>query len=127
MINPFARAAFAAATLAALASGASAHHAFNMYDNATYTKLTGTVQSYRWSNPHTMIEFVVQGADGKLTTDWTAECSPINMLGRRGWTADSLKPGDKVDFVIHPSHSGANYGLLVSATKLDGSVLKDKD
>jgi hypothetical protein len=125
-MNTLSRAALAAAALAALAGGASAHHAFSMYDNATYTKLTGTVQTYRWSNPHTMIEFVVLAADGKLTP-WTAECSPINMIGRRGWTAESLKPGDKVDFVVHPSHSGANYGLLVSATKSDGTVLKDKD
>jgi hypothetical protein len=110
----------------ALAGPAGAHHAFNMYDNTKYTKLTGTVKSYRWANPHTMIDFVVTGADGKMQ-DWTAECSPINMIGRHGWTAESLKPGDKVDFVIHPNREGVQYGLLVTATKTDGTVLHDKD
>ena len=114
-----------AMTIAA-AGAASAHHAFSMYDNTKYTKLTGTVKSYLWANPHTMIGFVVMGADGKLQ-DWTAECSPINMIGRRGWTAQSLKAGDKIDFVIHPNRDGVQYGLLVTATKIDGTVLHDKD
>jgi hypothetical protein len=114
----------AAATLAG--TGAFAHHAFSMYDNTKYQKLTGTVKTYLWANPHTMVEFVVAGPDGKLAT-WTAECSPINMIGRRGWTSESLKPGDKVDFVLHPNRNGVQYGLLVTATKTDGTVLKDKD
>ena len=120
----------ALATLLALglaaATPAGAHHAFSMYDNAVYSKFTGTVKTYKWANPHTMIDFVVQGPDGAAQT-WTAECSPINMLGRRGWSADSLKTGDKIEFVLHPNKSGDRYGLLVSATKLDGKVLHDKD
>jgi hypothetical protein len=126
MIRTRACAGLLALSLLAGAGGASAHHAFAMYDNTKYTKLTGTVTKYLWSNPHTMIDFVVQDASGKSVT-WTAECSPINMIGRRGWTADSLKVGEKVDFVIHPNRAGAAYGLLVTATKADGSVLKDKD
>ena len=118
---------FAAAAGLSLAGPASAHHAFSMYDNSVYTKLSGgTVTSYHWANPHTIIDFVVRGPDGKAVT-WTAEGSPINMIGRRGWTSESLKAGDKVDFVLHPNKSGQNYGLLVSATKADGTVLKDKD
>ncbi len=126
MIRNPALAAALALGLAAGAAPASAHHAFSMYDNAVYTKITGTVKTYKWANPHTMIDFVVKGPDGALQT-WTAECSPINMIGRRGWTAESLKPGDKVDFVLHPNKSGERYGLLVSATRADGVVLKDKD
>jgi Family of unknown function (DUF6152) len=119
--------ATAAAGLALTLPGSGwAHHAFSMYDYAKYVPITGTVKTYKWANPHTMIDFVVKGPDGKVA-GWTAECSPINMIGRRGWTSDSLKVGDKVDFVIHPNKSGANYGLLVSVTKADGTVLKDKD
>jgi hypothetical protein len=115
-----------AAGLMGVAKPAAAHHAFSMYDNSKYVHLTGTVKTFLWSNPHTMINFVVLSPDGKLAP-WTAECSPINMIGRHGWTADSLKTGDKVEFVIHPNRSGSNYGLLVSATKTDGTVLTDKD
>jgi len=116
----------AVAVATGVAGSAWAHHAFNMYDNTVYTKLTGTVTNYRWANPHTMIEFMVMGPDGK-TTSWTAECSPVNMLRLHGWTADSIKVGDKIDFVIHPNRTGVKYGLLVSATLPDGAKLPDKD
>ena len=58
-------AAAAVVSAIALASPAGAHHAFNMYDNTKYMKLTGTVKSYRWANPHTMIDFVVAAPDGR--------------------------------------------------------------
>ena len=119
-------AALVAAAVAAPAGAAFAHHAFSMYDNTKYTKVTGEVKGYSWSNPHTMVDFVVMTADGK-TESWTAECSPINMLRTRGWTSGSLKVGDKAEFVIHPNKENAHYGLLVSATLPDGSTFKDKD
>jgi hypothetical protein len=108
------------------AGGASAHHAFNMYDAAVYKPVDGTVTKFVWTNPHTMVEFTVTAAGGDAQT-WTAECSPINMIGRKGWTSRSLAIGDKVKFVIHPNKQNDHYGLLVSATKADGTVLKDKD
>jgi hypothetical protein len=114
----------------ALAAGsmtpAFAHHAFNMYDAAVYKPVDGTVTKYVWTNPHTMVEFTVADASGQSQT-WTAECSPINMIGRKGWTSRSLAVGDKVKFVVHPNKANDHYGLLVSATKADGTVLKDKD
>ena len=118
--------AFVALLAAGAAGSASAHHAFSMYDSAVYTKVSGTVKSYLWSNPHTMIDIVAKGPDGKDVV-WTAECSPVNMLRGKGWTATSLKPGDKVDLVLHPNRTGIPYGLVVSATRTDGVVLKDKD
>ncbi|MEO6338922.1 MAG: DUF6152 family protein [Caulobacteraceae bacterium] len=116
----------ALALLAGASGSASAHHAFSMYDMTKFTKVTGTVKSYLWANPHTMVDIEVAGADGKPMV-WTAECSPTNMLRGKGWNATSLKVGDKVDFVLHPNRTGIAYGLLVTATKADGVVLKDKD
>lgn len=127
MTRSRATAALVAVTLiGSAAGGASAHHAFSMYDMTKFTKVSGTVKSYLWANPHTMVELESAGADGKPVF-WTAECSPTNMLRGKGWTGASLKVGDKVDFVLHPNRTGANYGLLVTATRPDGVVLKDKD
>ena len=126
MIRTRLPAALAAMVLLGAASGALAHHAFSMYDNTKYTKVTGTVKSFLWANPHSMVDFLVMTPDGKAE-EWTAECSPVNMLGRHGWTKESLKAGDKAEFVIHPNRESAHYGLLVSATLPDGSVFKDKD
>jgi hypothetical protein len=119
-------AALAALALPLVAGSASAHHAFSMYDNTVYKKVSGTVKAYVWANPHTMIDFLIPLPGGQVEP-WTAECSPINMIGRKGWAHDSLKPGDKVDIVLHPNKAGDHYGLLVSVTKSDGTVLKDKD
>ena len=115
-----------AAAMAACSGAAFAHHAFNMYDAAVFRSVDGVVTSYTWTNPHTMVEFTVADAGGANQT-WTAECSPINMLGRKGWSSRSLAVGDKVKFVVHPNKQNEKYGLLVSATKADGVVLKDKD
>ena len=60
------------------------------------------------------------------TEDWTVELSAPNIIGRRGWSKTSLKPGDKVPVVIHPMKDGTKYGLMVSVTDPQGHVLKDK-
>jgi hypothetical protein len=105
--------------------GAFAHHAFNMYDNAVYLRLNGTVKSYTWRNPHVMIEYVAQTPKGPQA--WTIECSSPNIIGRRGWTPTSIKAGDKIPFSVHPMKNGKAYALAVTATLPNGTVLKDKE
>lgn len=115
-----------AALLAGLSMSASAHHAFNMYDNSKYTKLDGTIESYVWKNPHVLIDYVVTSAGGE-TERWNIECSSPNIIGRRGWTPTSIKTGDKIPLVVHPMKDGRRIALVVSATLPDGTVLKDKE
>ncbi len=117
--------ALCALALMAAAGSASAHHAFNMYDNEKYLPLTGVVKSFTWKNPHAMIEFVAAMPDG-TTQSWMVECSAPNIIGRRGWNKDSLKADDKVPLTIHPMKDGSKYGLLVTVTRPDGQTLKDK-
>jgi hypothetical protein len=107
-----------------VASAADAHHAFNMYDG-TVVSLTGTVKSWIWKNPHAMMDLVATMPDGSTQT-WQIELSAPNIIGRRGWNKDSVKVGDKLPVTIHPMKDGSKYGLLMTATKADGSVLKDK-
>jgi hypothetical protein len=116
----------AAVGLLAAASAAEAHHAFAMYDNAKYVPLTGTVKAYVWRNPHAMIDFVASDGKGG-TVAWTVECSSPNIIGRKGWNAQSLKAGDKVSMTVHPMKDGRNIALMVSVTTPAGQVLKDKD
>jgi hypothetical protein len=110
---------------ATLANSASAHHAFNMYDNNEYTSLKGTVKTFTWQNPHAMMDFEATLPNGQ-TQVWQVELSAPNIIGRRGWSKNSLKAGDVVPLVLHPMKNGAKYGLLVSVTLADGTVLKDK-
>lgn len=119
-LRPLALAALTAAALAG-AAPASAHHAFNMYENEKYVPLTGVVKAFTWKNPHAMLTLQVGAGE-----EWTVELSAPNIIGRRGWSKDSLKVGDKVPVVIHPMKDGSRYGLMVSATDAAGHVLKDK-
>ena len=110
----------------AVAGPALAHHAFNMYDNAKYLPLTGTVKTWTWKNPHAMIDFVVDKPGGG-TELWSVECSSPNIIGRKGWSMDSIKVGDKMPIVVHPMKDGSLYALMVKATTPRGETLKDKD
>ena len=118
-----AQATLSLAALSVAAAGpAMAHHAFNMYDNGNYTKLTGTVKTWDWKNPHVFMTLVTDS--GEL---WNVELSSPNIIGRKGWTAKSLKIGDKVPLTLHPMKDGSKYGLMVSVVTTAGETLKDKD
>ena len=110
----------------AMAGAASAHHAFNMYQNDQYTTLKGTVKEFTWQNPHAMIDYAV-AMPGGATEYWSVECSAPNIIGRRGWSKTSLKAGDVVPIILHPMKDGSKHGLLVSVTLANGTVLKDKN
>lgn len=107
-----------------LAGAADAHHSFAMYDSTKYTTLQGTVKAYTWRNPHAMLDFSVQTPQGEEL--WSVELSAPNIIGRRGWSAKSLKVGDKIPLVLHPMKDGTKFGLMVSVTTPTGQVLKDK-
>jgi hypothetical protein len=112
-----------AAALAA--SPAGAHHAFNMY-TGTFVSFDATVKDWTWKNPHAMIAVDAKMPDGS-TEAWTVECSAPNIIGRRGWSKDSLHVGDHVPMTIHPMKDGSKYGLMVKVKKADGVVLNDKE
>ena len=54
------------------------------------------------------------------------QCSSPNIIGRHGWSSASLKPGDKVNLVVHPMKDGSHIALMVKVTTPGGDVLKDK-
>ena len=116
----------AVALVVVAAAPAWAHHAFNMYQNDRYVTLTGTVKTWTWKNPHAMIDFVTDGAGGK-TDAWSVECSSPNIIGRRGWSMESLHVGDHLTLTLHPMKDGSRYGLMVSVLTPKGETLKDKD
>ena len=61
-----------------------AHHSFAAeFDEDKPLKLTGTLTSMRWSNPHGWIYIDVTGADGKVV-NWAFETSSVNALYRAG-------------------------------------------
>jgi Family of unknown function (DUF6152) len=96
-------------TLLMMGHAALAHHSFAMFEYGSSVELDGTVQEFRYVNPHAFIILKVKGKDGRMEI-WTLEGQPTAMLEREGWTRATLKPGDQVRMTVAPLRSGAAGG-----------------
>jgi uncharacterized protein DUF6152 len=114
----------AVAAFAALGVGAPAlaHHSTAMFDFDKTIEITGTVQDFQWTNPHTWTNVEVEGT-GESAGVYGLEGMSPNYLSRNGWTKRTLKPGDKLTFAVHPLKDGRKGGFMVSAKLPDGTVL----
>ena len=107
-----------AAVLAVLAAAgpALAHHSFAMFDTGKLATLDGTVEDFRWSNPHSTMAVRGSLAPGQPVALWTLEMtSPSNLL-HMGWDKHSVAPGDHVQVQINPLRSGEPGGALKKLT-----------
>jgi hypothetical protein len=119
---------FVAISIAALSAGASpalAHHSGSMFDPTKTVTLEGTVKEFQYTNPHSWLEIVVVGADGK-PVEWGFESEGPSTLLRAGIKAKSFLPGEKVTVTCHPMKDGRTAGSLMSVTKADGTVLNPR-
>lgn len=97
---------------------AQAHHSFAIFDADNPVTLTGMVEEFRWTNPHSWTVLTVTNEDGSRTT-WELEHGPINMLSREGWSPTTLAPGDRIRVVAQPLHSGQPGARFMSFEFLD--------
>lgn len=117
------RVGFGLALVALLAPAiAGAHHSTAMFERDARITLTGVIKEFQWTNPHSWIQVVAPGPDGK-PAEWSVECNSPNTLSRQGWKPSTFKPGDKVVVVVNPMKDGTHAGLLVTVTLADGRVL----
>jgi hypothetical protein len=117
-----AKALVLASGLLAIAVPASAHHAFNMFALDQNVSVAGTVKDYQFKMPHVWFYLVVPAKDGK-TEEWGFECHSPNLVARKGWTLNTLKPGDKVTVMMHPMRDGSRAGSVAYITLADGKTL----
>jgi len=118
------RAFLAAAALACLLPvTAAAHHSFAVYfDPSKNVTITGKVTAFRFTNPHGMIALDVTEAGGKVT-QWRAETNAPVVLVRRGWTRETIKPGDTITIEGWASRDGRPYMRLRRALDADGKLI----
>lgn len=97
---------FVHALVFVLAGGvlATAHHGLAAFDQTTKVTVTGTVTTFRFVNPHAVVEFDVKDDQGQVQA-WQAELTTPNRL--KGWTATSLEPGVVVTITGYRAKSGA--------------------
>lgn len=113
----------ALAVSALLAHAASAHHSFAMFDNSQEKTLSGTLKELQWTNPHIWVQVLVKDEASGEVVEWSVEGSSPNNLVRKGWSRNSMKPGDKVVVIIHPLKNGEKGGSLVKVS-VNGQTLE---
>jgi hypothetical protein len=90
-------AVYVSVLVAAGAVPARAHHAFAAeFDAKQPVKFEkAVVTKMEWTNPHTWIHVDVTMPDGRKEA-WAIEAGTPNVLFRRGFTKDALKPGTAI-------------------------------
>ena len=100
----------------------SAHHGDAVYDTTVKPiTLKGTVTQWIWANPHCVLQFDV--SENGQVAHWVAETTAPPSLINRGWTKQSLKPGDQVRITVLPVKNGRTVGRLIEVVFPDGQKL----
>ena len=100
---------------------AAAHHSVAMFEPMKTVQLEGTVRQFQWTNPHCWIQLSVAGE--KQRVEWSIQMNSPEALYRSGWRPGTLKAGDKITVVAHPTRDGTTGGLFVSAVGEGGRAL----
>jgi len=107
---------------AAMALPVLAHHSDAGVDMEAVVAFEGTVREFTWKNPHVYVVVEVE-QDGEAPIAWELQMSAVTILSRRGWTRETLSPGDHVSVRANPAEDGRRYGILQSVEKEGGLAL----
>ncbi|MBV9508626.1 MAG: hypothetical protein JO323_26875 [Acidobacteriia bacterium] len=121
MSNQFTLWAVAAAFLSTGTPGL-AHHGQAGYDLHQQVTVNGTVSDFKFLNPHCIVYLDAKDDKGEMQK-WQGELTSPNHLLRAGWTAESLKPGDKITLTGWRAKSGST-SLWITKTVVNGEELK---
>ena len=102
----------------ALVPAAWAHPSQSEFDLRAKVEVEGTVTRLDWRSPHAWVYLDVTDGKGQKV-NWSFELPSPNTLMRRGWTRESLKPGDRVKVAGAPAR---NHPAIAIATSIkDGN------
>jgi hypothetical protein len=103
----------------ALAPAAWAHHSQSEYDLRAKVEVEGSVTKVEWRSPHAWIYVDVINEKGEKV-NWSFELpSPVTLM-RRGWTRDSLKPGDRIKVSGAPAKNFPTIAIANSIKDANG-------
>jgi hypothetical protein len=111
-----------AAALLCVATPAWVHHSGAMFDATKEATITGTIQEFNWTNPHSSFKVAVTNAEGKEEI-WAIEMNSPQNLVPQGWKRTTLKQGDKVTVTVRPLRDGKPGGSYMSIVLADGTKL----
>ena len=102
---------------------ASAHHSFSaVYDGKRSVTITGVVTQFRFVNPHALMTLEVTDKDGKVVT-WVVEFAGRLNLSEIGWSAESIRSGEKLTVTGNPTHEPLPRLAFQRIVKADGGEL----
>ena len=125
-------AVLAGGILMAAGSSVPAHHSFTIFDTQHPLELTGTVQEFRFTSPHSFIILAVKAPDGSPMI-WSLEGASPSALVREGWSSRTLKSGDEITDEIYQFRADTaqpterKFLLSLDTSKMDVSKGKRKD
>lgn len=101
----------------------ASHHAFSpVYDAKRTITVDGVVTQFRFVNPHAMMLMDVTDKSGKVVK-WNVEFAGRLNLEESGWTANSIKPGERVKVTGNPAWTSPQRMAFVKLVRADGTEL----
>src|SRR5437762_2407630 len=122
-MRPGRRWLFLLAGLLLSVKSAGAHHSFSaVYDDKRTVSVTGVVTQFRFVNPHALMSVDVTDETGKVSR-WIVEFAGRLNLSEVGWTADSIKSGERITVTGNPTHTGSQRMFFRKLVRADGAEL----
>jgi hypothetical protein len=113
----------ASVALAGWTSSVSAHHAFAAeFDANKPVNFKGTITRMEWVNPHAWLHVAVKTPTGAVE-NWAIEAGTPNVLFRRGFTRETLKPGLEIVVDGYRAKDGSRRANGRDLTFADGRKL----
>ena len=114
--------AFVVGVCLAMGPAAWAHHSQSEYDLRGKVDVEGTVTKVEWRSPHAWVYVDVTNDKGEKV-NWGFELpSPVTLM-RRGWTRDSLKPGDRIKVSGAPAKNFPTIAIANSIKDASGKAM----
>ena len=104
-----------------LTTTVSAHHSDAGLDVDSILAFEGTVTEFGFRNPHVYVDMETMQSGEPVI--WSLQMGTANGLRRRGWTNETLVPGDRVFVRVHPALDGRPYAVVESIQKQGGLIL----
>ena len=109
--------------LLGIAAPSHGHHSFAaVFDANTSVVVSGTVTDVEWMNPHAWIHLDVENEEGEVG-HWSFELGSPSGLIRRGWSRETIKPGDVISISGYRARDGSLRGNVKSVILANGQQL----
>lgn len=98
------------------------HHSFAVEFTAEETAIIkGVVAEVWFRNPH--VRYYVDVTDDGETVRWDTRTSSPSLLVRKGWTKDTIKPGDVITIKGHLGRDDKRLLSIIGVELADGTKL----